>query len=88
MDSTDESPQVARASAKKLEPDMNQVQTVIVESVPCSPSCVLLKRNVADVKFEIASADDMEDGGNADVDTKRLADAIVANTDLISGVYE
>ncbi|TPX63388.1 hypothetical protein SpCBS45565_g06659 [Spizellomyces sp. 'palustris'] len=41
----------------------------------------LLKRNIADIKFEIAETDDLEDGN-------LLANVVVSQTDLIPGVYE
>ncbi|KAJ3045432.1 Exocyst complex component 5 [Rhizophlyctis rosea] len=82
--STSDAPtSTALAPAKLLTLDTasSEPLAVIAELVP-STAVSLYKRHVSDVKFEVASAD--EDGA----DNTALAHAIVAKSDLISGVYE
>ncbi|KAJ3288186.1 Histidine protein methyltransferase 1 [Borealophlyctis nickersoniae] len=60
---------------------------VVAELVRCAARTPLYKRHVSDIKFEIASTDEMDDGKDGG-NNNTLARAIVAQTDLVRGVYE
>ncbi|KAJ3053768.1 hypothetical protein HK097_003453 [Rhizophlyctis rosea] len=76
-------PSIPQAPAKELPLEaLSLSQTVIGELVPAT-NPPLYKRHVSDVKFEVASTDDTDEG-----EENVIAHAIVAGTDLIKGVYE
>ncbi|RKO90084.1 hypothetical protein BDK51DRAFT_35156, partial [Blyttiomyces helicus] len=76
-------PPPPRAPAVLLTPDPTRTLPVVAELAATSVSPPLVKRNVSDVKFELASVDEM-DGA----EPTTLAQAIFDQTDLIEGVYE
>ncbi|KAJ3016081.1 hypothetical protein HKX48_004205 [Thoreauomyces humboldtii] len=73
-------PPVAPVKLVTYEDQLERRLAVIAEPIQTRAG-PLFKRNAADVKFEIASTDDME-GGNM------LAQAVISQTDLVPGVYE
>ncbi|KAG5459640.1 MAG: hypothetical protein BJ554DRAFT_8410 [Olpidium bornovanus] len=71
----------------------NLPPSLLIETVRLAGGGVLLKRHMADVKFQVAAEDDLDDAasavaGRAGPSAVRAAAAISESSDLVPGVYE